>query len=350
MSCMISITPIVLDLTIKLDTDSTKTATTQSWTRSYSLSITYDGLEHTVIISSTGTIISGDNPVFMIDGTFKNYNGGSRYQFTIESSDSNYTSSYQLLYVTVNQLNCGYWWNNLTANWWSYDASQLDDVVLIYTHKDLGITYENVIPEAYGSYYLSYESRTVNVVISNPTKSTSTYDIALSIDSLNALIDFLDSDDDGLIDDYFSVYAVEVYYNQLGITDTEIEDIIEASYEATSGDATFIEFTANNTSTSSLCTVTGNMANTGVSPKTYMNHEFKKALKLETATNIKLDLTDTNYSTIILVVSQANGYVKINGQTYQADSDGILRLGLNSVTNITITKSTSMNIYGIILI
>ena len=67
-------------------------------------------------------------------------------------------------------------------------------------------------------------------------------------------------------------------------------------------------------------------------------------------TNISLDLTDTNYSTIILVVSQANGYVKINGSTYQANSDGILRLGLNNVTSLTITKSTSMNLYGIILV
>ena len=350
LTCNISVSPITLDLNITLDTNSSTKASVQSWSNSYQMYITYDGITHGVLISASENVIGSDNPVFSIDGTFKNYNGGNTYIFNISSSDSNYTSTYTILRVNVNQLNTGYWWNNLQANWWSTDPSGLEDVVLVYTHKDLGIEYIDTEPLAYGSYYLSYKSITENVVISNSPKSSSTYDVSLTVDSLKALIDYLDSDDDGIIDDYFSTYAVEVYYDNLGVTDSEIEEIIENSYAATADSATFIEFTANNTSTSSMCKVTGNMANVGVSPKTYMNHEFKKALKLESATNISLDLTDTNYSTIILVVSQANGYVKINGSTYQANSDGILRLGLNNVTSLTITKSTSMNLYGIILV
>ena len=350
MTCVINVTPKVVDINITLDTDSTISATTQSWNNCYSMSITYDGKEHTVAITSNGDVIANDNPQFSIDGTFKNYNGGTQYVFNIISDDSNYVSTYTKLYVSVTQLNAGYWWNNLQANWWPYDISNLDDVVLVYTHKDLGIEYVGEEPVTYGSYYLSYKSVTENVIISTITKSSSTYDIALTLNSLWALIDYLDGNGDGIIEEYFHVYAIDVYYEELGITDTAIEKIISDSYAASLTSATFIDFTANNTSNNTMCTVTGNIDTKVTTSKVYMNHEFKKALKMETLTNIKLDLTGTNYSTIILVTNSTSGYIKVNSQNYQVNSEGVIKLGLNGVTSITITKYTTMDLYGIILI
>ncbi len=308
MSCTISVTPIVLDLTISLDTDSSTTASLHSWNNEYYLNIYYDGLNHTVNIkpSDSTMVIGNDNPQFRINGTFKDYTGTVR-TFTIESDNSNYVSAYTNLSVNVLQLSPGYWWNGTTANWWSLNGASVDDlvaagdIVLIYTNTLIdGIVFEGTYPTVFGTYTLRYESRGDNVNISNPQTSQSTITVNIKNETI-----------------------------------VEFEDTTPSNHTA----KTSAEF----------CEVTGNMK-VGVATKEYYGYTFDTALKMEQNTNITLDLSDTEYTTIVLVLSLANGYIKLNGRTYQADSNGILKLGLNSVTDITITKSSTLNLYGIILV
>lgn len=308
MSCTISVTPIVLDLTISLDTDSSTTASLHSWNNEYYLNIYYDGLNHTVNIkpSDSTMVVGNDNPQFKIDGTFKDYTG-SASTFTIESDDSNYVPAYNKLSVNVLQLAPGYWWNGTQANWWSLNGASVDDlmaagdIVLIYTNTLIdGIVFEGTYPTVFGTYTLRYESRGNNVNISNPTTSQSTITVNITNETI-----------------------------------VEFEDTTPSNHAAVS--------------TQDFCTVTGN-TKVGVASKEYYGYTFDTALKMEQATNVTLDLSNTEYTTIFLVVSLANGYIKINGRAYQADSNGILQLSLNSVTDITITKSSTMNLYGIILV
>ncbi|MBQ7641147.1 MAG: InlB B-repeat-containing protein [Acholeplasmatales bacterium] len=363
MTCIINITPITVDLSIKLDTNSSVVASTQSWNNCYSISTTYDGLEHTVIIGyDSKNIVSGDNVSFSIDGTFKDYNSGNAHAFDIISNNSNYVSTYNKLNAYINQLNAGYWWNGITPGWWPSDVSSLPDVVLIYTHTSIdGLTYTDEIPTIYGSYTLRYESITENVKISNPQESTSTYDVSLTGDSLLALAHYYDSNNDGKITDYPELVNIESLYNQLGENIPEIEEIINTSYADYISDAEIIEFVKKDStvvSTSDYCTnVSGNLKD-NIDSKLYYGHKFETAIKMETATNITLNLEGTDFTYVILVTDAANKKIKINNYTtdssgnyFATDDDGTMKLRFESTPNsLVITKNEKdVNLYGIIL-
>ena len=358
MSCYISITPIVLDLSITLDTDSSVSASTQSWNNCYSISATYDGKEHTVNIEyDKDSIVSNDIPSFSINGTFKNYNSGNAYEFDILSDNLNYLPAYSKLRAYITQLNAGYWWGNgLTpGGWWPYDVSVLtEDVVKVYIHTELELEVETTTPTVYGSYKITYRSKSENVIISNPSQSSQTYDVELSKDSLNALIDYYDSNNDGLITDYPELARIESLYNELGESIPEIETIIKDSYAKYMESAEIVEFkkvSGSVTATSDYCTsLTGSMKD-GIEAKTYYGHKFETALKMESSTNIVLDLENSGITYIIMITDSASKRIRINSQTFTTNSDGTLKLKFNGdPTKLTITKYDVLNLYGIILL
>ena len=362
MTCQISINAIKVDLIIKLDTNSSVSASAQSWTNSYALSTTYDGNYHGVIITyEEDDLITGDNVSFTIDGTFKNYANGNngKYSFDISSSNSNYVGTYTTLDVTVNKLNCGYWWNGLTlgGSWPdNIDLTQLtEDVALVYVHTTLDLEYVGTEPIAYGNYKLVYRSISENVVINNPATSTSTYDVALTTTSLLGLIDFYDSNNDGLITDYQELANVENLYNQLGQTVPEIEQLINDSYAKYMEESVFIEFVEQGSkavATSDYCTL-GSTANLkdGIQSKTYYGHVFTTALKMESGTSITLNLDGTDFAYILLITDSASKRIKANGSQFTTASDGTLKLKFNGdPSTVAFTKYDSLNVYGIILI
>ena len=365
MECIIKVIPIVLDLTITLDTDSSVLATTQAWTNSYRIDIEYDGINHNVNITPDLTkIFDGDLVEFMIDKTFKNYNGGNPNQLNIISSNANYTSTYKLLNAYVSRFSTGYnWnWNSLTANWWNgADPTKLvsasEDVALIYQHTTLDdVVYQNELPKIYGSYKLKYESLTENVVINNPQYSSKTYDVELNTTSLDALIKYYDSNNDGYVTDCKELFEIEYLYNKLGISNTDIENLINDSYTKVLENADTIKINKAKSSNaaevdSNICSVSGSIK-TGVASKDYHGILFDYALKMETATKLVVDLSNSNYSGVILVTDAPNKYLKINGSTFQIDSEGILNLIIEEEdTEINIARSNyEVHIYGIILI
>ena len=352
MTCIINITPIVLDLTIKLDTNSIEASIENN---SYKLSYNYDGTSHGVNITfDDANKISGDDIAFSIDGKFKDVDS---YSFDIISNNENYKSTYDKLIVQVNILYCGIsWWSNTTPNWWGANCNEYDDIIFVYVDDNLGTkyTYDSIDlkPTAYGSYTLTCKSITNNLSFTE-SKCPNTYEVTLTEDSLLALIDAYDSNDDGIITDYPELVTVESLYNQLGTNNPEISDIINKSYAEYIKTAEIIEFKKQGTSvvsTSNYCSnVTGNM-NNSIQSKAYYDYIFETAIKMETVTNIILDLENTNFTYIVLVTDTANKRIKVNGTTYTTGSDGTIKLKFTGdPTTVTLTKSDSINLYGIIL-
>jgi hypothetical protein len=186
------------------------------------------------------------------------------------------------------------------------------------------------------------------------SSSSNTYDVSLTLESLKALAAYYTTDM-GIIENpvwYNNVYEL---YNQLGVSDDEIEFLLNDSYDYVINSALFIDFTQNDTSSSELCTVDGNINNQVTTTKSYLEHEFSKVLKIESSTTITIDLSNTTYTTLILVGYLTNSSyhrISINDEIYEIPSSGILELsGLSGV--ITIEKSSRYSIsglYGIVLI
>ena len=296
---IVTITPIMIDLNIKMDTKDTL-----AWVNNnnYKYELSYDGISHSFIANYDSANIYGTDIVeFNIIGEVLGVNGGNAYILDIESTNDNYIPTYNKLYVTVSPIYAGYWWNNTTASWWGMnglDADSLtDDIVKIYTNVDFdGIIFENEYPTVYGKYNIRYESISNNIIINNPSTSTST--ISVSITN---------------------------------------EEIIE-----------FVKKGSDVVSTKDYCQVDGNLKSV-ISSKTYFEYVFETALKMESSTSISINLENLKYNNIIIVTDTNSGYIKINDVTYKTDNDGILIL--NDIEDITnITKVSTLNIYGIILI
>ncbi len=73
---------------------------------------------------------------------------------------------------------------------------------------------------------------------------------------------------------------------------------------------------------------------------------YSKPLKIESKTEISV--TVASEMTMTIKVDAADAKIKIDGETYTADSDGVLTVTLDAGTH-AITKSTSCNLYYIIL-
>lgn len=354
MTCYISVSPSYLDITITLDTDSSIKASGSGY---YSLSYTYDAKEHTVNISidDPSTIYSGDTVEFMIDGTFMEYQANG-YTFEITSSNPNYLPRYQELYVTVNKFYTGYGfnWNSQDVYWWNTMTDELlAQITPIYTDSSLEASFE-YLPTAYGSYKLKYVSNTESLVLYNQSESNTTYDVSLTEASLLGLIDYYDQYDtklDGIIENYDWIININNLYSELGISNSTIEAVINNSYQGYVDNATFIDFTANNTSSSSICTVVGNINSNVSTTVTYLGHEFSKCIKMETSTTITVDLSNTSYTKIILVADitdSSRNKIRVNGTTYSFNNDIIELTNLSG--SVEITKYSTLNLYGIVLL
>ena len=98
-------------------------------------------------------------------------------------------------------------------------------------------------------------------------------------------------------------------------------------------------FTTDGTS-SSVFNITGNMNSKAVSV-TYNNQTYTKALKMESATSITF--TATSDGTLTLVTDTANKTIKVNGQKYTTDANGVATVAV-SAGAVEITKGDSMNL------
>ena len=359
MTCYISVSPIEVNINISLDTDEDVTATV-TWDKKYYLGCNYDGLAHNVNInvasSDLSNIIDGDDVNFYIDGTFESYKENG-YSFEIMSSNANYKSIYDTLSVTVSKIYVGYGfaWNSIEPSWWGdYPESVLAKLDKVYTDNDLDVEVVNNVPTSYGHYYIKFTTTEESIIMQSSSSSSNTYDVSLTLESLKALAAYYTTDM-GIIENpvwYNNVYEL---YNQLGVSDDSIEFLLNDSYDYIINSALFIDFTQNDTSSSELCTVDGNINNQVTTTKSYLNHEFSKVLKIESSTTITIDLSNTTYTTLILVGYLTNSYynrISINDEIYEIPSSGILELsGLSGV--ITIEKSSRYSIsglYGIVLI
>lgn len=98
-------------------------------------------------------------------------------------------------------------------------------------------------------------------------------------------------------------------------------------------------FTTDGTS-SSVFNITGNMNSKDVTV-TYNGQTFTKALKMESATSITF--TATSDGTLTLVTDTANKTIKVNGQKYTTDANGVATVAV-SAGAVEITKGDSMNL------
>lgn len=355
MECKISITPMKVDLKITLDTDESKKASKEN--NNYKLSYTYDGKSHGANITfDENSLVSGDTVSFGIDGEFKDV-VDSGYSFDIVSNNENYISTYDKLIVQVEILYCGIWgWDNLTPNWWGAN-NDYDDLVFVYTDSTIGIEYvfEEVDsrPTAYGNYTLTCKCITNNLSFTE-SKCPNTYDVSLTEDSLISLAYYYSPNNDGVITEYEKLIKVIELYDELGASSSEIDDIINSSYEKQIDEGT-VEFTKNGSSVASssdYCTVNGTL-NTGVNTKTYKGHEFTTAVNLSTTSSkITLNLDGTPYKNFYIITDSPNTTIRVANQTFTTDSDGVLKLIFNgNPSTIQITKYyTTVNVYGIILL
>ena len=105
------------------------------------------------------------------------------------------------------------------------------------------------------------------------------------------------------------------------------------------------------TATSDYCSsLTGSMKD-DIEAKTYYGHKFETALKMESSTNIVLDLENSGITYILIITDSASKRIRINSQTFTTNSDGTLKLKFNGdPTTVTITKYDVLNLYGIILL
>ena len=88
-------------------------------------------------------------------------------------------------------------------------------------------------------------------------------------------------------------------------------------------------------------TVSGNLKS-GIASKVYNGVTYSTALKLESSTSIKFTLNGT--ATVTLVTDTPSKKIKINGQSYTTDANGVLVVE-NLVGDITITKGDTLNLY-----
>ncbi|MCR5350565.1 MAG: hypothetical protein K6E20_06215, partial [Acholeplasmatales bacterium] len=360
MTCYIEVSPISINLNISLDTNSSKTASAQSWNNCYTMTIVYDGKLHTVNISvaseDSTKIAAGDNVTFSTNDTFK-YVGSKT--INIQTSNENYAPMYPTVSVTVSLLYIYYYsWTGLTPNFASAstnyegsnksDIANIEDLTLVYFDSDYGIEYYNELPKAYGKYQKTYICDTDNVYIAT-NYSSQTYNVDLTADSLIEVTKIYDSNHDNVITDLNELVLLESLYNNLAASERpqEVYDIIEESYVLVNNNVKFIGFTANNTSTDpNICTVTGNIDTRTSYQPTFLRHTFEKGLKLESSTKITVNMN--NYTNMILVVNYTNAAVKINGTEYKSDSNGLIYIKNLSGT-VTITKSYTMDLFGIVL-
>ena len=98
-------------------------------------------------------------------------------------------------------------------------------------------------------------------------------------------------------------------------------------------------FTTDGTS-SSVFNITGNMNSKDVTV-TYNGQTFTKALKMESATSITF--TATSDGTLTLVTDTANKTIKVNGQKYTTDANGVATVAV-SAGAVEITKGDTMNL------
>lgn len=356
MECKISVVPLTLDLNITLDTDTSKKASVEN--NNYKLSYTYDGDSHSVNITfDESSLISGDIVSFNINGEFKDVVDGG-YSFDILSNNENYISAYNKLNVQVNVLYCGVWWEGLKPHWWGADCNDYDDIIFVYTDSTLGIEYiyndVNSKPIAYGSYTLTCKSISSNLSFTE-SKCSNTYDVDLTEDSLLELAYYYSSNNEGVIADYKQLLTIESLYGDLGISNDEIDSIIDNSVNYQMEQGELIEFISSSgtkaKSTSDYCSVSGNL-NNDVSSKIYNGHEFTTALKMSTSTaQITLNLENTDYKYIVIITDSANKYLNVNDQSYQISSDGLIKLKFTGdPSKVEINRvNTTVNVYGIIL-
>lgn len=359
MTCYIEVTPISLNLNISLDTNSSKTASSSSWNNTYTMSLVYDGKAHNVNISVTDAdktkIAAGDSVTFSINDTFK-YVGSQTLNIT--SSDENYAPMYPILNVTINTLYIYYYyWQGLEPYFegasTNYEGNKseiknIEDLSLVYYDNSTGLVYYDETPTAYGEYKKTYISKTDNVSISS-NSSSQTYNISLTAQSLIELVDVYDSNDDNIISDLSELIIIENLYNNLSGQEQPqyVYNVIENSYELVPTNAKFIGFTANNTSTDpNICQVQGNIDSRATYKPTILRHTFTTGLKLESSTKITVSMG--SYTSMILVFNYSQAAVKVNGTEYKSNANGYLFLD-NLSGSVIITKSYSMDIFGIVL-
>ena len=93
-------------------------------------------------------------------------------------------------------------------------------------------------------------------------------------------------------------------------------------------------------------TISGNMKNS-VPPKTYNGITYTTAMKIESSTTIKF-IAEKNTKLVIVSDAGAGAKVKVNGITYISDNEGVFIIDISIGENV-ITKSTSMNVYTLVV-
>ncbi len=104
-----------------------------------------------------------------------------------------------------------------------------------------------------------------------------------------------------------------------------------------SGD-TVLNFTAN--TSNSFYNVTGNMNSKDINVS-YNGQTLTKSLKMESSTSITF--TASANGTLTLVIDQAGKTIKVNGEKYTADANGVVTVSVNAGA-VEITKGDSVNL------
>ena len=96
---------------------------------------------------------------------------------------------------------------------------------------------------------------------------------------------------------------------------------------------------------SDFFSITGNLA-TNKGTATYDGMTLTQCLKMESSTNISFDTTQAGELVLVFASTETGKKVKVDGTAYTTDSDGIVRLSIESGSH-TIAKSGSINLFYI---
>lgn len=92
-------------------------------------------------------------------------------------------------------------------------------------------------------------------------------------------------------------------------------------------------------------TITANMKS-GIAAKTYNGVTYSSAIKMESSTTISFTISVEK--TLYMVTDIANGKVKVDGVSVEANGDGIASVKLKAGSH-TITKGDTLNVYALII-
>ena len=84
----------------------------------------------------------------------------------------------------------------------------------------------------------------------------------------------------------------------------------------------------------------------GIAAKTYNGVTYSSAIKMESSTTISFTISVEK--TLYMVTDIANGKVKVDGVSVEANGDGIASVKLKAGSH-TITKGDTLNVYALII-